>query len=53
MEKEKLASAVQKLLEKYPAENVAVYLHAFRDMDSSVQWPGLGEILSEEARLKL
>jgi hypothetical protein len=41
------------LLAKYPAETVAVYLHAFRDMDSAVQWPALDEILTEELRLKL
>jgi hypothetical protein len=51
--KEKIAAAVARLLEKYPAETVAVYLHAFRDMDSTVQWPALDEILAEEPRLKL
>jgi len=51
--KEKIAAAVQRLLEKYPAETVAVYLHAFRDMDSAVQWPALDEILGGEPRLKL
>jgi hypothetical protein len=51
--KEKIAVAVEKLLGKYPPEKVAVYLHAFRDMDSAVQWPALDEILSEEPRLKL
>lgn len=51
--KEKLAAAVTKLLEKYPAQNVAVYLHAFRDMDSTVQWPALDEVLADEPRLKL
>ncbi|HMG05086.1 MAG TPA: hypothetical protein VK581_06460 [Chthoniobacterales bacterium] len=51
--KEKIVTAVAQLLEKYPAETVAVYLHAFRDMDSAVQWPALDEILAEEARLKL
>ena len=51
--KEKVAAAVERLLEKYPAEAVAVYLNAFRDMDSAVQWPALDEILSEEPRLKL
>jgi hypothetical protein len=50
--KEKITAAVQRLLEKYPPENVAVYLHAFRDMDSTVQWPALDGILSEEPRLK-
>jgi hypothetical protein len=51
--KDKIALAVEKLLGKYPAEKVAVYLHAFREMDSAVQWPALDEILSQEARLKL
>lgn len=50
--KEKIAAAVAGILEKYPAETVAVYLHAFRDMDSAVQWPALDEILAEEPRLK-
>lgn len=50
--KEKIASAVDKLLAKYPAETVAVYLHAFRDMDSSVQWPVLAEILQEKPALQ-
>ncbi len=51
--KEKIAAAAERLLGKYPAENVAVYLHAFRDMDSAVQWPALDEILAEEPRLNL
>ena len=51
--KEKIAAAVSKLLGKYSAEKVAVYLHAFRDMDSAVQWPALDEILAKEPRLKL
>lgn len=51
--KEKLSAAVARLLEKYPAESVAVYLHAFRDMDASVNWPALDEVLSEEPRLAL
>jgi hypothetical protein len=51
--KEKIAGAVEKLLGKYSAENVAVYLHAFREMDSAVEWPALNEILAEEPRLRL
>lgn len=51
--KEKVQAAVDQLLAKYPAESVAVYLHAFRDMDSSVQWPALNEILDAEPRLQL
>jgi hypothetical protein len=51
--KEKIASAVGRLLGNYPAETAAVYLHAVRDMDSAVRWPALDEILAEEPRLKL
>jgi hypothetical protein len=51
--KEKIALAVDRLLGKYPAETVAVYLHAFSDMDSTVHWSALDEILAEEPRLKL
>ncbi|HEX8679998.1 MAG TPA: hypothetical protein VF683_08560 [Chthoniobacterales bacterium] len=50
--KEKIQAAVETLLSKYPAEVVAIYLHAFRDMDSSVQWPALNDILSEDPRLQ-
>ncbi len=51
--KEKLQKAADQLLARYPAETVGIYLHAFRDMDSSVQWPALREILSEDPRLRL
>ena len=51
--KEKIALAVEKLLGKYPPEKVAVYLNAFREMDSAVQWPPLDEILAEDSRLRL
>jgi len=51
--KEKIAGASAALLAKYPATEVAVYLHAFRDMDATVQWPALDEILAEEPRLRL
>ncbi|MFL6531659.1 MAG: hypothetical protein ACJ8HU_09440 [Chthoniobacterales bacterium] len=50
--KEKLAGAIDHLLGKYPPEQVAIYLHAFRDMDSSVQWPPLNEILAEDSHLQ-
>ncbi len=50
--KEKIDAAVDQLLQKYPAESVAVYLHAFRDMDSTVQWPPLDEILAEKPELQ-
>jgi len=51
--KEKLREVVTELLIKYPAESVAVYLHAFHDMDSAVSWPPLGEVLAADDRLKL
>ncbi len=51
--REKIETAVNQLFDKYPAEVVAVYLHAFRDTDTAVQWPPLDEILTEESRLKL
>ena len=51
--KEKLAEAVEQLIAQYPAESVAVYLHAFHDMDSEVSWEPLGEVLAEDERLKL
>jgi len=51
--KEKIAAAVEQLLVKYRAETAAVYLHAFREMDSGAQWPALDEILAQEPRLRL
>jgi hypothetical protein len=51
--REKLAETVTHLLSKYPAEAVAVYLHAFHDMESTVSWPPLGEVLQEDERLLL
>ncbi len=50
--KEKIAAAVALLLGKYPPEAVAIYLHAFRDMDSTVQWPVLNEIIAETPALR-
>jgi hypothetical protein len=49
--KEKIVAAAERLLSKYPAERVAVYLHAFREMDGVVPWAALDEILAEERRL--
>ena len=51
--KDKLHQVITQLLDKYPTETVAVYLHAFHDMDSTVSWPPLGEVLHEDERLKL
>lgn len=51
--KEKLREVIDRLRQKYPAEQLAVYLHAFHDMDSTVSWPPLGEVLQEDERMKL
>ena len=50
---ENLRNAIDQLLGKYQPENVAAYLHAFHDMDSSVTWQPLGEVLAEDRRLRL
>ena len=51
--KEKLREVITELLTKYPAETVAVYLHAFHDMNSTMSWPLLGEVLADDERLRL
>lgn len=51
--KEELSRAVDRLLAKYTPESIAVYLHAFYDMDSTVTWAALGELLAEDQRLTL
>ncbi len=48
----KLRSAVDGLLAKYPTETVAVYLHAFNDMNE-VNWPYLKTLLDTDQRLQL
>jgi hypothetical protein len=52
IEDEKLRSAVDKLLAKYPPEVVAVYLNAFNDMNE-VEWPNLKAMLTTDQRLQL
>jgi hypothetical protein len=49
---DKLRAAVQLLLEKHPAEKVAVYLNAFNEMNE-VDWPNLKTTLDAEPRLQL
>ena len=49
---EKLRSAVDLLLGKYPPEVVAVYLNAFNDMNE-VDWPNLKSMLQADPRLQL
>jgi len=52
MEDEKLRSAVDALVAKYPPEVVAVYLNAFSEMNE-VDWPNLKSILESDKRLQL
>jgi hypothetical protein len=49
---EKLKAAVDGLLAKYPPEHVAVYLHAFNEMNE-VEWANLTKMLGEDKRLQL
>ncbi len=48
----KLKSAVETLLAKYPPEAVAIYLHAFNDMNEA-NWLNLKTMLESDARLQL
>jgi hypothetical protein len=52
MDDSKLRVAVDALLAKYPGEAVAVYLHAFNDMND-VTWPHLKTMLESDPRLQL
>ena len=52
MEDAKVRSAVDELLAKHPAEAVAVYLHAFNEMNE-VEWPSLKALLDSDPRLQL
>jgi len=52
MDDEKLKAAVDGLLTKYPAEAVAVYLHAFNAMNGA-NWENLNKMLESDARLQL
>ena len=47
-----LESSVEALLAKYPAEVVAVYLHAFHEMNEN-RWSNLGVHLETDPRLQL
>jgi hypothetical protein len=48
---EKLRAAVEGLLAKYPAEEIAVYLNAFYTMND-VHWPNLEAMLKNDPRLQ-
>jgi hypothetical protein len=52
MDDAKLKVAVDVLLAKYPPEAVAVYLHAFNDMNEA-SWANLKIMLEGDARLQL
>ncbi len=51
MDDEKLHKAVGGLLTKYPHETVAVYLHAFNDMNEA-NWANLKTMLDSDSRLQ-
>ncbi len=51
MEDVKLNAAVETLLSKFPAEEVAVYLNAFYTMND-VRWPNLETMLKNDPRLQ-
>ena len=52
VEETKLQAAVEKLLAKYPAEEVAVYLNAFYTMND-VRWPNLESLLKTEPAIAI
>jgi hypothetical protein len=52
MDDARLKEAVDALLAKYPPEAVAVYLHAFNDMNEA-DWPNLKSMLESDSRLQL
>jgi hypothetical protein len=52
MDDAKLKTAVDALLAKYPSEAVAVYLHAFNDMNEA-SWANLKTMLESDSRLQL
>ena len=52
MDEPALRQAIDALLAKYPQESVAVYLHAFNDMNEA-GWTALDELLKSEPRLRL
>lgn len=49
---QRLRKAVEGLLAKYPHETVAVYLHAFNDMNEA-NWANLKTMLDSDSRLQL
>jgi hypothetical protein len=51
VEDAKLQAAVEKILAKYPAEEVAVYLNAFYTMND-IRWSNLEAMLKTNARLQ-
>ena len=52
MDDAKLRAAADTLLAKHPSEAVAVYLHAFNEMNQAA-WPNLKAMLESDARLQL
>jgi hypothetical protein len=46
-----LRSAVDQLVVKFPGQIVAIYLHAFNDMNEA-HWPNLEALLNDDVRLQ-
>ena len=51
MDDAKLRAAVEAVLAKHPPEVVAIYLHAFYEMNEA-RWPNLKTLLEKEPRLQ-
>ena len=49
---EALKAAVNLLIVKFPAQIVAIYLHAFNDMNET-HWPNLEALLKDDVRLQI
>lgn len=47
-----LEAAVNTLMAKFPGQVVAIYLHAFNDMNEA-HWPNLEKLLNEDSRLQV
>lgn len=51
MEADKVTAAVSVILEKYPAQVVAVYLHTFNSMNDT-RWTAIDDLLDNDERLQ-
>ncbi len=49
---EKLKTALESVLEKFPAKTVSIYLHVFNRIEG-IEWKELNQLIETEPRLKL